>query len=201
MIKGIHATCRAWAKLINTHGFHNSKHGRAGAGSYFWRYHSDHVFAEYLGFSWWQSEYRKGNYNNLTGVPRDSLEIAKKCSLLFCEISAKSDSEVLDLSSGELKENLRGLLRYKLKQLKKAGMLREDERDKAISQLIDAFISEMETIAKTNYKAVIADVSVPKGAGGQIGTYMGASAEAVIARNAGCVTVKRMEEVDTYEYI
>lgn len=201
MIKGVHATCRLWAQSIYADGFISSNHGRVGPGCYFWRYHSDSVFAEFLGFSWWKAEHKRGTYNAVSGVSQSDLESAKKCSLLVCDIAAEGDSEVLDLSSGELKENLRELLRFKLKQLRDAGELREHVRDKAISELIDVFIRGMEDANDTGYKAIIADVAVPKGAGGQIGAYMGASAEAVIARDAGCITVREIKEFDAYDYV
>lgn len=201
MIKGVHATCRLWAQSIGADGFISSSHGRVGPGCYFWRYHLDPTFAKFLGFSWWKSEHNRGSYNRISGVTPPYLEKAKQCALLLCDIEAEGDAEVLDLSSGELKESLREVIKTKLKQLKKVDRLQDKERDRTISELIDVFIRGMEDATDTKYKAIIADVAVPKGAGGQIGAYMGASAEAVIARDAGCITVREIKEIDAYDYV
>lgn len=200
VIKGVHATCRHWARQIQSHGFKNSKYGRAGSGCYFWLYHSDPVFAEYLGFTWWKSQYDRGCYNTIS-TSSAKHENAKQCSLLVCEIKANGEKEVLDLSAGELKENLRELLRAKLKQLKEEPSLIGTNRDQTISELMDVFVRKMEEVAQTQYKAVIADVAVPKGAGGSIGAYMGASAEAVIAKDVSCIAVKEMKEMSAYDYV
>jgi len=198
VIKGVHGTCRHYAESIEEEGFKSSSYGRMGSGAYFWRYFSCADFAEYLGFSWWKKEHKRGAYNKIQGVPRSQRDESKKCALVHCEIAVDPDREVLDLSSGAAKENVRKMLRAKLEQLSEVA---GQDKDKAISELIDLYVKTTERNAGTSYKVVITDVATPGIAVGSVGAYLGSSAEAIVARDVSCITFSDTKEVESYDYV
>ena len=200
MIKGVHGTCRHYAGLIEEKGFKSSSYGRMGSGAYFWRYFSCADFAEHLGFSWWKKQHKRGAYNKIQGIPKRKLEESKKCALVHCEIAVDPSREVLDLSSGAAKEHVRKMLRAKLEQLSVATG-QDKDKDKAISELIDLFVKMAEANAGTRYKVVITDVATPGIAIGGVGAFLGSSAEAVVARDVDCITVRDTRKVESYDYV
>ena len=193
MIKGVHGTCRTWARSIKTDGFKASESGRAGPGCYFWRFSSSSDYAEYLGFKWWEAEHKKGNYNK-TGVSD------KECALLVCNICDDNELNVLDLTAAEQKENLREVIRHSLNSLKEMDKSAEC-KEKAISEVYAAYIGLIEGEKGSKFKACIADVAVPKGSGRDLGLYMGASAEAVVVFDTENIEIEAIKEIDNYDYV
>ncbi|MDF0535621.1 hypothetical protein PY479_15210 [Shewanella sp. A32] len=195
MYKGTHGTCRSWGDDICKEGFNVSDPGRAGPGCYFWRYVQDSTYANFMAFRWWQSESRKGNYakaaRNADG---------KKCAIIKSSFQVE-DAEVLDISHGELKEHVRGLVKSSLIWISDNGLPEDMTEEDVISSVFQSYVDEIGEEESIAYKLVIADLAVPKGAGGKIGLYFGASVESIVVLDPSCITIDGYEEIESYEYI
>ncbi|HDI3228833.1 TPA: hypothetical protein RUZ79_000065 [Vibrio cholerae] len=194
MYRGTHGTCRTWGKEIRASGFAASKAGRAGPGCYFWRYLDDNDYANFLAFRWWQAEKTKGQYNRKKGV-KDA-----NCAILDCSFNVK-DVLALDLSHGELKEHVRSLVKSELNRLKLEGLPPDMTEEDVVSSLFQTYIDIVGAEEGVEFQLVVADVAIPKGSGGKIGMYFGASAEAIVVLDPLCINIDGYEEIEDYEYI
>ncbi|EOS8555145.1 hypothetical protein ACNPP3_004434 [Vibrio vulnificus] len=194
MYKGTHGTCRTWGEQIRENGFAASKAGRAGPGCYFWRYLDDNDYANFLAFRWWQAEEKRGEYSLKKGVKDPS------CAVLDCSFDV-DDVVVLDLSHGELKEDVRILIKSELNRLKLEGLPSDMTEEDVVSSLFQTYIDTVGEEEGVEFKLVVADVAIPKGSGGKIGMYFGASAEAIVVLDPLCININGYEEIENYEYI
>lgn len=178
---------------IQNDGFIASTTARAGPGCYFWRYIDDNDYAKFLAFRWWKAEETRGKYNT-KGI------VDKRCTVIKCTFDIMSD-EALDISNGELKEDVRTLVKTELGRLKQEGLPSDLTEEDVVSSLFQSYIDAVGEEEGIKFKLVIADVAVPKGAGGKIGMYFGASAEAIVVLDPSCVKIEGYEELEHYEYI
>ena len=108
---------------------------------------------------------------------------------------------VLDLSHGELKEDVRILIKSELNRLKLEGLPSDMTEEDVVSSLFQTYIDTVGEAEGIEFKLVVADVAVPKGSGGKIGMYFGASAEAIVVLDPLCININGYEAIEHYEYI
>lgn len=199
---GVHGTCRTWAKQILEKGFSPSTIGHSGPGIYFWRYFDNNTYASYLAYRWWKYSENKGTYNKQPGV-KDT-----KCDLIYAKFNVDEDN-ILDLSHGKLKEGIRDMINQELKKIKQLDNVNiskekqkkeEQEKEQIISTLYQIYVDTLEEIRGTDIKIIVADLVIPKGAGGKVGRYFGNAAEAVVVLDNKCIEILNHQEVDNYEY-
>lgn len=193
LYKGIHGTCRTWGQMIQASGFTPSR-GRGGEGCYFWHYYNHDDYAKFLAFRWWQDQSNKGKYNRESGV-KD-----KGCALVKCSFQL-DEAEVLDLTNGSLKEQIRNLLKDAFTKIDREETSNKPSFDEITGGVIELFIKKLEEKQDFPIKIIISDLALPKGAGRRIGKFFGASAEAIIVRDISCIQLDFIEKIDKYEYV
>lgn len=185
-LKGTHGTCKTWGEQIQKAGFKNSNVGRAGPGCYFWRFYQSSTYAKSLANRWWELERKKGNYN-------DPLIDDKGCCLFSVSIDIE-ENNILDLSSGELREELQDLI---LETLDANDGITVDEQDKLVSGLYALYVEEMQKELNHTIQVVIADVAIPKKFGlGPVGLYFGTSTEVLVVLDPACIEIDEVEMSD-----
>lgn len=116
--KGTHGTTKLRAEKIIEGGFQISPAGRAGKGIYFWQYHEDSTIARNLAIGWYDSQARRGVYEEKT----------PECAVIDATFDADAE-DYLDCT-GEILESIGTLL------LNKLGNPTEEDIDRAYEFVI-----------------------------------------------------------------
>lgn len=191
MIFGIHGTSVSVSEKINKEGFITSISGMSGPGVYFWRYFNEDCYARYLSFMWWKYSKERGEYNKL-GKNTD-------CCLMAMKLNTTED-KTLDLSHGQIREEVRSLVNKQLKRIKSSGAKITEPEEILVSTLYQLFVEKIENYRGVKFDAIISDISTPKGSPGKIGRYFGNCGEAVVVLNTSSIEIIASDMVTEYEY-